>query len=139
MEFETTADDGSGPQQGKTNIDFTAMDITENEYGFQNALRRLGDAQNKMTLSDISQANEETDATAGLLDNAINKVAFTITTAKVVGSVNGGEILSLAFGGISEDTVTMYLGFSGELDIRLRSFTFQEAVEDAALPALSAL
>lgn len=138
-EFKSTALSGTAPQGGKTAMDFTAMNAPETEYGYQFVLHRRSDNTDRIALADITGGNEAADATAGILSNAVNKIAFTITTSRVAASVNGNAVVTLDFPGISVNTTKMYLGFSGDLDVRLRKFQILDAKNDADLQALAVL
>lgn len=122
-----------------TVVDITAMSDDEVEYAYQHASFRVEPARDIIGLGDLTQAEEAEDATAGIAQSQINKIAFTVTDEKISASLNGGAVLPLPFAGISVNTSIVYIGMGGDVDARLRSFAFYEVVDDADLPTLSAL
>lgn len=71
---------------------------------------------------------------------AANKFAVTMTAGKQSMSLNGGDVHTHAAPGVGPLLDQVYMAIpGGNADIRLRSFAFYEVVDDADLPALSAL
>lgn len=122
-----------------TSTDITTSNDGETEYANQFAVFNQGTAQDLIALADLTQVEGASDTTAGFVQDAVNKVAFTVTDVAISASVNGGAVLVLAFPGISLNTVNAYLGMGGDANARLRAFAIYEPVDDADLPTLSAL
>jgi hypothetical protein len=87
----------------------------------------------------FSAIGNETDFGGEISSSGIHKIAITATAEKIVASVDGGPTFSVAEPGIDQVCNGFYFNIGGDLASRLRSFEFYEPVDDADLPALSAL
>jgi hypothetical protein len=87
----------------------------------------------------FSALGNETDFGGEIASAGIHKIAITATADKMVASVDGGAIFSVAEAGIDPACTGFYFNIGGDLAARLRSFAFYAPVTDAELPALSAL
>lgn len=73
-----------------------------------------------------------------LTPSAINRIAFTMTDARMAVSVNGGTVHAIESGCLTGAEL-LQIFFGTGANGRLRSFTFYEVVDDAALLTLSAM
>lgn len=108
-------------------FNFEAAAISQYTVGFKNT---------KVQDKDYNEVTDSVHYPALLQEN---KLAITVAADRVSASVNGAVIVTRAGSGLDASMQSVVISFSAGADERLRSFAFYEVVDDADLPALSAL